>query len=1073
MRRIACLRAFACALVACVATPLAALDFLDERLKIHGYGEMQLRSLANDYDAGDDFDLAQWWNIVALEIEYDIAPDGFGPVDSLSAYARIEARYDCVWRRGCGLFSAVDSWGDRAIHLPKRLSNGKLSGYTGSIFTGDTRHRHGIPVDKLGFEFSQERFGDRHRPARIFNIPRIDTLFGVAGPDNILGNQDDPAFYVFEHFLGTGDSYQFGLRKVKGSENGVGLQVLGPWSPENKIVNLAVLRDRANPFNPTDINPRTKTPGSNALPYRPAPLFDIDEIEPLTEARGLYYPSRDLATLIRDGKFDSFDQNFRQRELEWNRGASQQDEKELKELYFDVELFDSRLWLRIGKQTIVWGKTELFRTTDQFNPSDLALASLPSLEESRIALWAVRGVWSFYTVGPLDDVRLEVAANIDQFEPADLGRCGEPYTPNPVCNKSAGLFAHGLAGVGLAGEIRPPNAWNSWKGLEVGARLEFRAGPFSFQVSDFYGYSDFPYIKPFFTFERNVDPVSGRPRRAEARGECLYGTEVDCLQGGEDALRNTSVNQTIFALICASSFGFSSLDRASCAQSVLNSQAEPNPAAPGYKVSMAVGAILAGSVIGRTQVWPTLTLSTTPGQTPIPQFLVQLNQDPSDGPAPVTGNALVDILLLGGISRLLTDQQEALLGCGRFYGTNCDLQGADLLNAEASALIQSWPGFTGTEFPLSTTDASIAQPGTLDFEGGPVCTRYEDGRTFVLPGCRGPGDDGYDINVDGSTRRDGFGAGVGDNDLRHPFTGQFFRSEMAALSWNAMLAFVALSLPADTNGDGRDDATAIVTEFDRNIPFRQNGCSFARPELCNNIQAIYDVVGVQRNSVLAGGNGRFGRQDFEWQGGAAAVAKYEKRNVLGFSMDFAEDNTKSNWSLEGTWIKGQQYTDHGDFDGLKKVDEYNLTISVDRPTFVNFLNANRTFFFNTQWFFQYVRGWQNSFPTNGPFNVLTTFTIQTAYFQDRLKPGITFVYDFKSNSGAILPEVQYLFNANFSVTFGMAGFYGHFQRKAVPFTLVGTILNRVGRDAYRSFVENGLSPVRERDEVYLRVRYTF
>jgi hypothetical protein len=33
--------------------------------------------------------------------------------------------------------------------------------------------------------------------------------------------------------------------------------------------------------------------------------------------------------------------------------------------------------------------------------------------------------------------------------------------------------------------------------------------------------------------------------------------------------------------------------------------------------------------------------------------------------------------------------------------------------------------------------------------------------------------------------------------------------------------------------------------------------------------------------------------------------------------------------------------------------------------------------------------------------------------------------------------------------------------------------NRVGRHAYRDFVENGLSAVRDRDEMFLRIRYTF
>ena len=56
--------------------------------------------------------------------------------------------------------------------------------------------------------------------------------------------------------------------------------------------------------------------------------------------------------------------------------------------------------------------------------------------------------------------------------------------------------------------------------------------------------------------------------------------------------------------------------------------------------------------------------------------------------------------------------------------------------------------------------------------------------------------------------------------------------------------------------------------------------------------------------IRAGGNGRFGRRDFQWHDGTPLAVRFEKRNVLGFSMDFAEDVTKSNWSLEATWIEG-------------------------------------------------------------------------------------------------------------------------------------------------------------------------
>ncbi|MCH7709212.1 MAG: hypothetical protein IH884_12045, partial [Myxococcales bacterium] len=50
-----------------------------------------------------------------------------------------------------------------------------------------------------------------------------------------------------------------------------------------------------------------------------------------------------------------------------------------------------------------------------------------------------------------------------------------------------------------------------------------------------------------------------------------------------------------------------------------------------------------------------------------------------------------------GVSRFLTNEQETLIGCGRFWGTDCEADGFDLSNAEDSALFQSWPRYPGTE----------------------------------------------------------------------------------------------------------------------------------------------------------------------------------------------------------------------------------------------------------------------------------------------------------------------------------------------------------------------------------------
>jgi len=1060
------------------AGPAAAFEYWDGRLQVHGFYEKQLRTLSNDFSFADDIDVAQWWNVLNVEIEAELLPFGAGPISYMAGFARVEARFDCVWSNLCSIGNGAPAWGDRAQHLPKRLASGRRNGFDGAIFTGDTRPRHGVPIEDLGFDNQNLPVGDQRQPLNVWNVPGIDTLFGTEGVDGELGTEDDPANFIFENIL----DFRFASRQIKGSVNGTATQLLGPWLPKNDVTSIGTLADRPNPFNPLDRNPileATANPfGSTELPFRPAPNFQAGFASPTgdpAEPRGIFIPNPALADLMRRGKLDAFDQNFRESELQWNRGASQQDEKELKELYLDLEALNGKLWLRIGKQNIVWGKTELFRTTDQFNPQDIALASLPTLEESRIALWSARAVWSFGFLGPFEDVRLEVAANLDDFEPTDLGACGEAFTPNPVCNISAGLFAHGLTGFGLAGRRNPPDWWNDGHGLEYGARLEWRMGIFSFALTDFYGFQDTPHVQRIFAFERNVDPRTGRLRRAGSTFGCdpddlFDGDTRGCLSGGDDALRNHSVNQQLFAMICATSIGFApGLDPGVCAQSVLNSQ-NVVTSFLGIDVAAAdaLSQIVQGGALSAFIFGNPAFAGTGPGLAAA--TLVGLNQDAMDGGPPVgrrsilcTAGAIRRTFGVGPddatcLSEFLTDQQEALLGCGPFLGTDCDVDGIDLLNAEASALIQSFPGFPGT-FSLEgwdTFDASRAQPGTVGFEGGAVCTRHVNGSTLRLPGCLGPGDPGFDPNVDGT-----------NTGLFQPFTSQQFRSESAALSFNLLMTLVALS------GLGVPESERGIAQFLPSDPDRLDGCSRRRPELCSNVQAIFSVVGTTRSTARAGGNGRFGRADFAWHTGGTGVLRFEKRNVLGFSMDFVHDPSKTSWSIESTWFNDVPMADNDEFDGLTEVDTYNVTISMDRPTFINFLNANRTFFVNTQWFFQQVVGYRESFESNGPFNVLMTFTVNTGYFQDRLLPQVTFVYDFGSNSGAVLHEISYRFTENFSAAVGINIFGGRFEKKPRPIRPLGSESFGTGRHKDSTFVENGLAAVRDRDEIFMRIRYTF
>jgi len=583
------------ALVWCslLASPASAFEAIDGRLQAHGYYEMQLRTISRNFT--DQWDMTQWYNIFNLELELDIVQSTHGPLDLMSAFVRVEARYDCIYSRGCGMIRGADVFGNRARRLPNRLQGGEEFDQAGSILVRNvgpwpvTPERdpyaiEEVPAFRAIFEATEEGLGPADRTvliqcgdpvgtggnarcpdgANVYRPGRLQARFWqadrnrrIAGPNGMPiddGTDGAPYLVAMQEFR----DFEFtAIPIIGGANNGHPLLLMGPWLPENKVVTNAAFADLPNSLDNSRVSPQSLSNGIGANPMRPIPIFrednpGADQIwirqqtevagtpaantmgrwEPINrtsgplgdtrewndraalpwEARGSFAPSSQLKRAIQEDLFGSYPFNISETDRAFNRGQSQNDEGELKEAYLDIEMFDSRLWMRIGKQSIVWGKTELFRTTDQFNPQDFALATLPSLEESRINLWALRGVWSFYEVGPLADVRVELAMNFDEFEPADLGACGEPYAVNLVCGLTFGSWAHGVTGVGVAGFVQPDNPWDGSRGIEFGGRLEWRWDRFSFALVDFYGFNDFPHPVRLTTYNRNVDWRSGRPR---------------------------------------------------------------------------------------------------------------------------------------------------------------------------------------------------------------------------------------------------------------------------------------------------------------------------------------------------------------------------------------------------------------------------------------------------------------------------------------------------------------------------------------------------------------------------------
>ncbi|MEC7376947.1 MAG: DUF1302 family protein, partial [Pseudomonadota bacterium] len=120
----------------------------------------------------------------------------------------------------------------------------------------------------------------------------------------------------------------------------------------------------------------------------------------------------------------------------------------IRELYVDFDLnFDSGnvLSTRLGKQQVIWGRTDLFRVLDVINPVDYSRNNIyDELEDIRIPMWILK---TDYRMGPtevfegfaFDDLNFQVVWNFDEFRPHDIGQCGQP---NVILD--AGCFFRGM-----------------------------------------------------------------------------------------------------------------------------------------------------------------------------------------------------------------------------------------------------------------------------------------------------------------------------------------------------------------------------------------------------------------------------------------------------------------------------------------------------------------------------------------------------------------------------------------------------------------------------------------------------
>jgi len=214
----------------------------------------------------------------------------------------------------------------------------------------------------------------------------------------------------------------------------------------------------------------------------------------------------------------------------------------IRELYVTKDLnlgASDQMFLKVGRQQVIWGRTDLFRVLDVINPVDYSRNNIyDELQDIRIPMWIATAEWRMGATSHLQDANIQLVWNFDKFRPDDLGQCGTPNvildagcfframknlwdnggTVSNFANVAPGTFLStdfGRGQIGLRNVYLP--AW-SLSNTQIGAKFEgVTPGGFSFSLNALSYRSQLPSLhggagaQNAFTGVTRTDAQGGTP----------------------------------------------------------------------------------------------------------------------------------------------------------------------------------------------------------------------------------------------------------------------------------------------------------------------------------------------------------------------------------------------------------------------------------------------------------------------------------------------------------------------------------------------------------------------------------
>lgn len=224
--------------------------------------------------------------------------------------------------------------------------------------------------------------------------------------------------------------------------------------------------------------------------------------------------------------------------------------------------------------------------------------------------------------------------------------------------------------------------------------------------------------------------------------------------------------------------------------------------------------------------------------------------------------------------------------------------------------------------------------------------------------------------------------------------------------------------------------------------------------------------------------------------------------LLGGSADFYVDPIKSAFRVEFAYTTGEEFADTSQSRLFSESDVIRWVVGWDRPTYIRFLNPNRTFLLSGQLFGQHILEHERfTNPVSGgkigfqdwDHNMIMTFLFQGFYMNDRVQPRLIQAYDFRGKAYVMSPGVDWLINDNWRLTFAANLKFGTGRNFAddgrtsnsfPPFTCApnapctpggefSSLGNRLGYEPLGRFRSGPIGMAQHEDELQLLLRWRF